>query len=544
MIPRLLSGTNPKVEVVGDVMISDQYVFVDAVDEDGYDDDDEIVVIHTADIVHPDGPDDCKTTMIGDTATVIITAPLPSTVVVSAVGVATTTTTKENEVEEDCWNEMRCVEDVVGVDVWSETRTKFQAGTMILLLLTLLLFDAGDLYVLLHGSNTNAVPDTFTTFKGIGFEQRRLKYVPVAAPTKNREEVGFRALPEIHWDTPQVPSDYDSTVRQPTHRRMGNLHAALMVPDTSYDATVPNDVQSGCVVSPMIPTVRRSTAIMMILTQPVSAETPRVSTEKITSVGNVPTTTIIAHSSSSYIPMRSLIPYTSPRRIEKMNHIPSVRDYNDWIPTNNWTVASSSSLSSSIVEADTRTLDIEMDSFPAAVTTIHPPDRRPWSIDGTDGSTTTIATATTKPPPPQQVSVVLTEYTFRDFIQQYDHVMVTFYYPCHRYVTKFVPLWTNFTNALASEQIPVITATVDCHSHPNICREQGCYRFPTIRWFYKGNVHVEDYNRGRNAHKLLRFVKNTLEEINERSAQYVPSINGKPVKAPKYVDADSMNSTS
>ena len=90
---------------------------------------------------------------------------------------------------------------------------------------------------------------------------------------------------------------------------------------------------------------------------------------------------------------------------------------------------------------------------------------------------------------------------------------------------------------MIAEQLPVVTATLDCDTHPKICREQGCYRFPTIRWFHKGNVLVKDYNRGRNAHKLLRFVKKTLTEINERSTSHTEETNVEPVRAQKFLDA-------
>ena len=109
-------------------------------------------------------------------------------------------------------------------------------------------------------------------------------------------------------------------------------------------------------------------------------------------------------------------------------------------------------------------------------------------------------------------SVALTQYTFQDFIRQQENVLVTFYLPCERFHQKYVPLWTNFTKAVLDANLPLVTATVNCHSHPSICREQGCYKFPTIRWFRKGEILVEDYSSGRNAHKLFLFAQRMLME--------------------------------
>jgi Thioredoxin len=106
-----------------------------------------------------------------------------------------------------------------------------------------------------------------------------------------------------------------------------------------------------------------------------------------------------------------------------------------------------------------------------------------------------------------QGSVVLTQYTFQEFIRHHENVLVTFYLPCERFQFKFEPLWTNFTSAVLKAKLPLVMATVNCHSHPSICREQGCFKFPTIRWFRKAEVLVEDYNNGRNAEKLLLFAQ-------------------------------------
>jgi hypothetical protein len=216
-----------------------------------------------------------------------------------------------------------------------------------------------------------------------------------------------------------------------------------------------------------------------------------------------------------------------------MNHIPSVRESDDWIPTNNWTDTSSSSSENSD----------ENDPTPMTVATIHPPDRRPWGMNTAvvtaNDDTATSKVAVPSPRLTQKESVHLTEYTFYDFIKHHEHVLVTFHFPCQRYLTKFVPLWTNLTNALVAEDLPVVTATVDCESHPIICHEQDCYRFPTIRWFYKGMVLVQDYKTGRNARKLFRFVKNTLAEIEGHNAMdKTHTMHTEPVRVPKHRKAD------
>jgi Thioredoxin len=141
-------------------------------------------------------------------------------------------------------------------------------------------------------------------------------------------------------------------------------------------------------------------------------------------------------------------------------------------------------------------------------------------------------------------SVALTQYTFQEFIRHHENVLVTFYLPCERFHQKYVPLWTNFTNSVLKSKLPLVTATVNCHSHPSICREQGCYKFPTIRWFRQGHVLVEDYNNGRNAQKLLLFAQETLvkpqnstkthETISYPTIQIMPP----PTSHAKYGDDD------
>jgi hypothetical protein len=490
---RLFQGT-PKLDDHHDAnddgeIVLDQYVLVEVAEEE---DDDEIVVIHANDVAHLSERSSSPSERVDSKMLMMIK---DVGVVAPAVGVVS-----ENEVEDDCWNDMRYVMDVDG---FGDVRSKLKAGTMILLLLSLLVFDAGDLYFLMRGRNSKVSTSHFalttSKLKGGGSVERRLKYVPVAAPTESTEDLV--AFPGVHLTTRRLPSEYDSIGR------------SLSVLDAKFHA-----VTTG-VTLPMIPTVHRS-ASMMLSTNLGRTETPCVSihpTKCTTDGASQPT---VQRPPSSFVPMRSLIPYSTPRRVEKMNLIPSVREYDDWIPTNNWTVPSSA----------------DSDTSGPRVGKIILADHSPWSTY--DASTT----STAQP----QGSVDLSEYSFRNFIQHHDHVLVTFYFPCQRFETKFVPLWTNLTDSIAAEQLPVVTAMVDCDSHPHICREQGCYRFPTIRWFYKGTVLVEDYNRGRNAKKLLRFVKNTLDEINERNEhQYKPKQPQmtilEPVAAPKLLHEMGFN---
>ena len=508
MMNRLWQGRTPKQDdddEHGDVIMSDQYVFVDVEDEEEEveeeEEDDELVVIPTADVVgHP-----ADSSVKRESTAMMDVVPTVSTTADVVVQTNDRKLVDEEEEYEDGWDDN--VEDVFGDFSRSIWKTY---GAVVLFFVMILLLDAGwwSMYFLDQSAKGTIRVE----------QQRRVKYVPVAAPTERTTDELYS---EFHWIDPTVVNQQE---QPPTHRFPGNgphgnddkFTSGIHISNFLNEAKNCSDFCGDFIVTtsraPMIPTIRRSTS-MSIQAHPVSTETPRVS---IYGPAIRP--------SSSCTPMRPLIPYSTPRRVEKLNQIPSVREVDDWIPTNNWTMSSSSS-------SETDVIEIEIDPTPD-VSTIYPPDHRSWSI-GVDVDPTA--------PSPSR-SVDLTEYTFRDFIRQHEHVLVTFYLPCQRFTTKFVPLWTKLTNSIQVEHLPVVTATVDCDSHPNICREQGCYRFPTIRWFYKGNVHVEDYSRGRNAHKLLIFVKNTLEQINERIDYHFDNrvqahrTIVEPVKAPRVFD--------
>ena len=102
-------------------------------------------------------------------------------------------------------------------------------------------------------------------------------------------------------------------------------------------------------------------------------------------------------------------------------------------------------------------------------------------------------------------------------------MFVVFFRPCQSFQERFVPVWNDFARLVERHNLPVKLATVDCTSHPSLCRMNDIERFPTLRWF-QDELPMWDFSRKRTPHKLLKFAKVMLgqwdfEEVVESSYQ-------------------------
>lgn len=109
-------------------------------------------------------------------------------------------------------------------------------------------------------------------------------------------------------------------------------------------------------------------------------------------------------------------------------------------------------------------------------------------------------------------SLALAQYTFHEFLRQHDSVFVSFFHPCATYELLLAPLWTNFSAEVFINKLPLVTATVDCHSHPSLCRQQGIEKFITLRWFRNGAAVIPDFIEERTVSKLMKYSRTLLTE--------------------------------
>lgn len=112
------------------------------------------------------------------------------------------------------------------------------------------------------------------------------------------------------------------------------------------------------------------------------------------------------------------------------------------------------------------------------------------------------------------LSSPLTHYSFRSFLDAHRAVVVAFYHPGYACCTGngFASVWEEFTNQVQQESLAVVAATVDCSSHPSVCREQAIWQYPTIRWFSHGVNSQKDYDRKLSVKKLVKFVRRSLRD--------------------------------
>jgi Thioredoxin len=462
---------SPK-EIAMKVEGMEQYVLVEVDDDDDDDDEEEIVIVHSNDLSQQ--LPGLTVPIVIDDATSKFTLQNATNMVVAVVDNGD----DKVEVEDGRWKREEKVGEEYECDL-DKTPLKFG---MVILLAFLLLIDAEDLYFLC-GSRSKST-GSVTDLDLVKEKDHRAKYVPVAAPTKGKNDFHeYKPLADIHF-APRVSSDNDGGVKYPSHRSN-----SMTVWETKYHTIVQNMDDSVSVVAPMIPSCRGSTSGVVVTNHKMAViDSFRASIDPHLTVDNDINNPV----NSPFVPMRSLIPYTSPRPSHQVIPVPSVRNIHDWIPTYNWT----------LLLSDFSIVDHRLHSN--VVT--YPPDRRHLSV--ADRNNHIIGSSKE-----HKESVALTQYTFEEYVQQHENVLVTFYVPCERFEKKYIPLWSNLTKAIGNENLQVVTATVDCHSHPNICHEQGCFKFPTIRWFHNGKVLIDDYSDGRNAHKLFIFVKDVLLDL-------------------------------
>jgi len=69
------------------------------------------------------------------------------------------------------------------------------------------------------------------------------------------------------------------------------------------------------------------------------------------------------------------------------------------------------------------------------------------------------------------------------------------------------PAWDALSTEYA-DHARVVVADVDCTVHQDLCGEHGVQGYPTIKYYLGGNA--EDYEGGRDADSLKKFVEETL----------------------------------
>ena len=94
-------------------------------------------------------------------------------------------------------------------------------------------------------------------------------------------------------------------------------------------------------------------------------------------------------------------------------------------------------------------------------------------------------------------------------LQQNKNVFVVFFRPCQAYQERFAPVWNEFARLNARDNLPVKLGTVDCTSHPSLCRMNDIQGFPTLRWF-ESELPISDYYRKRTPQELLEYAHHML----------------------------------
>ncbi|KAL0487718.1 protein disulfide-isomerase [Acrasis kona] len=144
-----------------------------------------------------------------------------------------------------------------------------------------------------------------------------------------------------------------------------------------------------------------------------------------------------------------------------------------------------------------------------------------------------VAIATAHAPEDPLTGVVdLTSANADSILDGSKNVLVEFYAPWCGHCKTLAPEYAIAGEAYAkAKPADTVLAKINCDVENTVCQKYGVKGYPTLKWFTKGSTEPSDYNAGRTADDLVKFVNGKDSNARLRI-----------VKSPSYVvDLDSSN---
>lgn len=107
--------------------------------------------------------------------------------------------------------------------------------------------------------------------------------------------------------------------------------------------------------------------------------------------------------------------------------------------------------------------------------------------------------------PAASVVVQLDNGNFDQYVNGDKHAFVEFYAPWCGHCKRLAPAYEEVGNAYDNSN-DVIIAKVDADSEKTLGSRFGVRGFPTLKFFPKGSTDPEDYNGGRSAEDIIKFI--------------------------------------
>lgn len=112
---------------------------------------------------------------------------------------------------------------------------------------------------------------------------------------------------------------------------------------------------------------------------------------------------------------------------------------------------------------------------------------------------------------------MLNSNNLRDTLSQSEIILVNFYADWCRFSQMLAPIFADaeqyVSNHIDSSHSRVSFAKVDCEAQPEIAREFGVNKYPTIKLFRYGEVSKKEYRGQRSVEALAAYVQEQLSDV-------------------------------
>lgn len=103
----------------------------------------------------------------------------------------------------------------------------------------------------------------------------------------------------------------------------------------------------------------------------------------------------------------------------------------------------------------------------------------------------------------------LTESTFSQYVGGDKHAIVEFYAPWCGHCKNLAPEWAT-AGATFDESDGIVIADVDATENQALAQKFGVQGYPTIKYFPKGSTDAEEFEGGRSADTIVKWVNEKI----------------------------------
>lgn len=100
--------------------------------------------------------------------------------------------------------------------------------------------------------------------------------------------------------------------------------------------------------------------------------------------------------------------------------------------------------------------------------------------------------------------VSLTTESFKENLENAPQVMVKFFSPSCPHCKVLEPVYQDVAKAVREKNVRVVVAEMDCSKNMDVCMDQGITKYPTIKFYKKGNFRAE-FNGNRTVEEITNF---------------------------------------